>query len=307
MRSAIVAMGWLALTACGGPADEGTDDTDVPETDDTDVPETDDTDVVETDDTDVVETDATDGTDATDETDAAPTRRWCYGAGEHSAGETAVSWYDTSTTAQVWPDGSVYDWTQRERLKTSTPARAAFAYLGWTPTRLLLGLRHPGLTVGRADLELVAYLGDETSTARVGLPGVAETPDLTVPASWAVRWPTTGGSPSLQRWDGASWQVEVLPADLVAVRLTDAPGVEVAVPFSLLGCSGTTTASWMLVDRADAGRTTASSPANAVEEGPDADVTCAYTFDPKRQKAFNQVRHSCDQGRRPVAESDTAL
>lgn len=230
--------------------------------------------------------------------------RPCY-PGDTGEPETAIGWPDTGLSARTRVDGSVADWSPKERLRTSTDARGVFSLLGWSRRRLVVGLRHPDLAAGRADLDLVLYLGTSGSGAHEGLPGAARTPALAQSAVWAVRWRTDGSLLELWHWWGGGWRPRTVPARLEVVRALDAPAVEVAVPFMVIGC-GDQTATWMLVDRAASGLTTAASPEAAVVEGPDADVACAFTFDPTRANAFTQLVGDCGQVRRRPAWGDTA-
>ncbi len=311
-------------SACNGPA--STADTDLllgRDTADTDADDSDvvDSDVVDTDadDSDVVDSHIAD-TDAADtdeiDTDIADTdgdtarplhRGWCFeGAGEDTtdtAHDSAPTWFDTGTWAHLLANGAVGDWMGR--LRTSADQRAVFSTLGWQSRNLIVGLRDPDLTPGRADLAVVAYLGDSSSTGTQGLPGVTRTATLAVPATWAVRWTTDNSALELWAWRAGAWHLEPLPAHMRAVPTTDAPGVELQIPFTLLGCDPASTATWMLVDQTT-GATTSASPSESIVEGADPDVGCAFTFDPRLGHALTYLLGQCGQTRRPGMYLDTS-
>jgi hypothetical protein len=297
MRYAL-ALGVAFVAACDAP----------PAATDTDVAADSDTAAADTDpvDTDRVDTDALADTDATDT--ARPTHRgWCFeGPGEDTgdtAHDSAPTWYDTGIHAFLYVDGSVSDW--QARLRTSADARAVFSTLGWRSRSLFLGLRDPDLVPGRPDLELIAYLGDSHSHATQGLPGVTRTAALAVPATWAVRWTTDNSRLELWAWHAGAWHAQPLPDHLRAVPTTDAPAVELQIPFTLLGCDPASTATWMLVDRST-GATTSASPSESLVEGLDADVGCAFTFDPHLGHALTYLLGQCGQTRRPDGALDTS-
>ena len=296
-------------SACNGPA--STADTDLllgQDTADTDAADSDvvDSDTTETDvvDSDGIDTDLAD----TDGDTARPLHRgWCFeGPGQDTSDtghDSAPTWFETGIHAYLSADGSVADW--QARLRTSADARAVFSTLGWRSRNLIVGLRDPDLSPGRADLAVVAYLGDSSSTGTQGLPGVTRTPALAIPATWAVRWTTDNSALELWAWNAGAWHPQTLPAHMRAVPATDAPGVELQIPFTLLGCDPASTATWMLVDTTT-GATTSASPSESIVEGADPDVGCAFTFDPRLGHALTYLLGQCGQTRRPGMYLDTS-
>jgi len=292
-------------TVADTPVDSDTDTDTVVDTPlDSDVPDTDaDTTAADTDltpDTGLRETAAV---DADTDTDLTPDTRLTdtavvdtgFPAGPWSciAGDTADSayrgWNDTGASSSIHVDGDDSEWTWHF---VTSSAGSSRANLVWSYERLLFGLSHPDLATPSADRYVVAYIGDPGATALSGLRIGGQRPALPGPARWAVRWRTDDGALELWRAVSGRWIPQAVPHDLIA-RST--PGtVELAVPFTLIGCGAPMGATWMIVD-ADSGLTYAANPAHAIEDGADPDIACVYRFDPSRENAYNQIRHQCDQ------------
>jgi hypothetical protein len=213
--------------------------------------------------------------DASVDSGAAPDSGATVDAGRASAAADAAAPYAHTITI----DG-VNDFTAAETFATTT---AGFAfYLAWDATYIYLGASGSDVqTTASASKWWTVYLaGNGATGSSTGVTYNTQTPALSFPAAWHLRWKTTNDYTSAKGYVGGAWTDANLAFVGDVYRGSGNDFVELRIARSVLGSPNTLRIVSAFLNEAGGSESTfAGAPSTTFTDGYNRAYTKAYQFD----------------------------